>query len=167
MIITDKEFQVKGSNALAPQKNNTDANERALKNYRERRKKEKRMKLIKKHIQMKKQARVILAIVAVFILGFTVLYRYSEIYSLQNKLEMVQNDSNNISGENDDLKLELFKNESIDNVAEKATGDLHMVNPDKNHATYTNLQKKSITIDKDTEASKSKGILEIIESKFF
>ncbi|KHD38275.1 hypothetical protein NL50_01865 [Clostridium acetobutylicum] len=167
MIITDKRFQIKGNNALAPEENNLGVEERVLESYRRRRKKEKELKRMKKHVQMKKQARIIFGIVAAFVLGFTVLYRYSEIYSLQNKLEAVQNQSSNIENENDDLKLRIFRTEGIDNVSKKATGDLHMVNPDKNHAAYTDLKKKSITIDKDTEDSNSKGILEVIESKLF
>lgn len=163
MIIMDKEFEIKGNTVLVPERSK-DEYIKERENYK-RRKKE--MELHRKNIKMKKQIRVILGIAAIFIFGFVILLRYSEIYSLQNRLASVQNESNVIQDQNDDLKLQIFKSENIDDLTQKAVGDLHMVQPDKNSAVRVNLHKNSVNYNGNTKDTNKKGFLDFIKSKLF
>lgn len=163
MIIMDKEFEIKGNTVLVPERSK-DEYIKERENYKRRKK---GMELHRKNIKMKKQIRVILGITAIFIFGFAILLRYSEIYSLQNRLASVQNESNVIQDQNDDLKLQIFKSENIDDLTQKAVGDLHMVQPDKNSAVRVNLHKNSVNYNGNTKDTNKKGVLDFIKSKLF
>lgn len=163
MIIMDKEFEIKGNTVLVPER----SEEEYIKERENYKRRKREMELHRKNIKMKKQVRIILGIAAIFIFGFVILIRYSEIYSLQNKLASIQNESNVIQDQNDDLRLQIFKSENIDDLTQKATGDLHMIQPDKNNAVHVDLHKNSVNYSGNTKDTSKKGVLDFIESKLF
>lgn len=166
MIITNKKFSVEGSTALSPQKkeigNTEDDKYKKIKESR------KNVLRRKKQIRLKRQARIIASIFITFILGFTIIYRYSAIYTLQRELANVQDKSNVLKNQNDDLNRKLMTYSNIDEIQSKATEKLHMIQPDNTKAVFVNLNKSSVKVEKnDGESNQGKSIVEVIESKLF
>lgn len=166
MIITNKKFSVEGSTALSPQKkeigNADDDKYKKIKESRE------NILRRKKQIKLKRQARILGLIFITFILGFTIIYRYSKIYTLQKQLADIQDKSNSLKNQNDDLNKKLMIYSNIDEIQSKATEKLHMIQPDNTKVVYSNLSKNSIKVkENNNESSQGKGIVELIESKIF
>lgn len=166
MIIANKNFSVEGSAALNPQRRELGNTEDEK--YKKIKESQKNVLRRKKQIQLKRQARIIGLIFITFILGFTIIYRYSKIYTLQRELADVQDKSNNLKSQNDDLSKRLMMYSNIDEIQSKATEKLHMIQPDNTKAVYVDLNKNSVKVQKNyDESNQGKSILEVIESKLF
>lgn len=166
MIITNKKFSVEGSAALNPQKReigNTDDEK-----YRKIKESQKEILRRKKQVRLKRQAAIIAFIFITFILGFTIIYRYSKIYTLQRELANIQDKSSVLKNQNDDLNKKLMMYSNIDEIQSKATDKLHMIQPDNTKAVFVNLNKNSVKVKKSyDENNQGKSIVEVIESKLF
>lgn len=163
MVTANKNYSVNGNAALLPKRRPFEEDEK-LKELK--RAKEQYIRN-KKNAQNKQKARVMLSIVAAFVIGVVLIYRYSEIYTMQKNLITVQAHIDTLNKNNDDLHYQLAKFNNINYIQQKAS-DLHMVQPDKNTITTVNLNKKSIvTAASNDNSKKSLSIIDIIMSKIF
>ncbi|MFL0251604.1 septum formation initiator family protein [Clostridium neuense] len=166
MIITSKKFSVEGSTALSPQKKEVIITEDDK--YKKIKESQKDILRRKKQIQLKRQARIIAFIFITFIIGFTVIYRYSKIYTLQREFANVQDKASVLKSQNDDLNKRLMMYSNIDEIQSKATEELHMIEPDNTKAVFVDLNKNSVKLQKNYgESNQGKSIVEVIESKLF
>lgn len=100
-----------------------------------------------------------------FILAFTILFRYSAIYSMQKEVIEVNNEIYNLSEENEALKVQLIKYSNISYIEEIATKELKMVNPIAGNAIYCNL--KSIELPQEEKNTENRTITLLKKIKGF
>lgn len=166
MIVADKKFSVSGNTALVPERKTYENSEEEK--YKKIRESQREALRRKKHLKLKSQARIIMSIVIIFIMGITIIYRYSEIYTMQGKLLNLQNEERNITSQNENLKYKLSSYDDIKEIQKNATEKLHMIQPNDSNVVHVNLSKNSITVKKDGNTNnKSKNIFEVIMSKLF
>ena len=122
------------------------------------REKEKKQIIKKKNKKAKKQAVFIRNIFIAFIIGLTLIGRYSAIYNMQQQLNSIKSNINEMNKENDNLKVELVKYNNLHYIEDVATNKLHMITPNRNDAIYANISKNTIissTATTNTDANKS------------
>lgn len=131
----DNKNLINGSTALAPKVKPYEPN----KNYEYERlreaNKEKKKKLAQ--ARAKAKAQVIGVIILLLVTGTAMIGRYAAVYNLQKNLSKVKSEINNISMENENLKVELIKASNMQVVEDTAKTKLNMVTPDKSNVLYT------------------------------
>lgn len=163
VVATNKKYSVNGNAALLPKRRPFEEDEK----LKELKKAKEQYIRNKKMAQNKLKARVMLSIVAAFVVGVVMIYRYSSIYSMQKDLITAQTQIDTLNKNNDDLHYQLAKYNNVNYIQQKAS-DLHMVQPDKNSITTVNLNKKNITKTISVDNSKKNlSIIDIIKSKIF
>lgn len=135
MIITDKESYVKGSTALAPE---IQPNEKKKKDN----KREKQLLVKEKNKSAKNKLKIIRNISLTFLIGVTLIGRYSKIYNLQKQLNTINGDITMLNKDNENLKVELVKFSNIQYVEDIATKKLGMVRPTKDSIIYCDMNKE-------------------------
>ncbi|UZW16097.1 hypothetical protein OSC52_09855 [Clostridium pasteurianum] len=160
LILKEKSYINNGSSALQPErKHYGEEDKRLIQEENKRRKKLKQSKL-------KYQAKIMIGIALTFIVGFTIIYRYSVIYNMEKELSAATAKTNNAIKQNENLKLELMEYNQIQNIKERAS-HMNMVQPDKNKAVEVDYDRQTLKTDKSVENEKDKSILEILKSKIF
>ena len=147
VIVANEDIMIRGNTVLAP-------SQVPYVN----REKEKNQIIKKKNRKIKKQAIFIRNIFIAFIIGLTLIGRYSTIYNMQQQLNSTKSNINEMNKENDNLKVELVKYNNLHYIEEVATNKLHMITPNRNDAIYANISKNTIvstTASTNTEANKS------------
>lgn len=120
----------------------------------------------KQNRKIKKQAIFIRNIFIVFLIGLTLIGRYSAIYNMQQKLNSIKSNINEMNKENDNLKVELVKYNNLHYIEDIATNKLHMVTPNRNDAIYANISKETI-IPTATNTDSNKGFISKVVKKIF
>lgn len=150
MIVMNEENMINGNTVLQPEYKpyeKTDGNIHKKKN-------------ISRQKKVKKKLKVLLNICVFFIIGLTLIYRYSVIYNMQTELNSVESNISDINRQNENLTVELVKYNNLEYIEKNAESKLNMVVPDKGNAVYTNLNKPIIKNQVDTDKIKTqKGIL--------
>lgn len=149
-----KSNYINGNTVLAPQYDPSIDEE-----YLELKKKRKEKLKIKNKKNMKMKLAIIRNIVLVFIIGITLIGRYSSIYNMQQQLNKTQNEITDLNRQNDSLKVELVKENDVQQIQDTAVTKLNMVQPDKNAVTYTNLSKDNFNTDAKVTADKNNNII--------
>ncbi len=151
-------------NAVIVPKREREFDDEKLKKIKKERQEELRRKLNERN---KARAKLILFIFACFIIGFSLLYRYCEIYTLQNNLVAAQLKENNIKRSNQDLQYSLAQNNNIGTLEQKAAA-LNMTLPDSNSVVYVNLNKKTVVAPSvnNTDSSKKVSFIDFIKNIF-
>jgi cell division protein FtsL len=154
VIISEKENYFNGNTVLVPEYIPT--------NPKKREELEKLEKARKQNVEKKRNKRieykfnVIRNIGIIFIIGITLIYRYSVIYNMQKNINMINDEISTVNKQNEDLRIQLIKVSSIQEVEKVATEKLHMISPDKNHVIYSDLSKNNFI----GEATKNTNIVE-------
>jgi cell division protein FtsL len=102
-----------------------------------------------------------------FALAFTILFRYSTIYTTQKELIEVNNNIYKLSEENEALKVQLFKYNNISYIEEVATKELKMINPIAGNAVYCNLKSIELPLEEKKAESTSIALFKKIKSFLF
>lgn len=102
-----------------------------------------------------------------FVIAFTILFRYSSIYSTQKELIQVSNEISNLAEENEGLKVQLLKYNNISYIEEVATKQLKMVTPVAGSATYCNLNSIELPHEEKNTESASSKFLDKLKSFLF
>lgn len=139
MAILNNNYGVNGNTVLVPNRRKEYDEEQARKLRKSKEEHIRRKALAKNKIK----AKIMLAIVIGFFIGVSMIYRYSAIYTLGNKLQAAQLDAQNMQKNNENLELQLAKFNNLQNLQQKANA-LQMVQPDKNSAVYVDLNKQSV-----------------------
>lgn len=149
MIMTDKQKYIEGNTVFVPQKYTNDDDE-----YKKLRKeKSDRVRRLKQN-RVKGKAKMLKFILILFVFGSIIIYRYSKIYNMENNLVAIKNNIKVVQGENDNLKIDIMKTNSIEKVQDIAINKLHMVKPDSKAVKYIDLSNKHIADNKNV---KNKG----------
>lgn len=149
MIVMNEDKIINGNNAMQPE-------------YTEEKQMIKRRKPKKNKINNK--LKVIRNIGLVFIIGLTLIARYSIIYNMQMGLNSSQNRIENLNRDNENLMVELVKYNNLQYIEDTAVNKLHMVQPEKSSVVYVDLNKSIIkkeTSDKDNK--KFNSILDMLK----
>ena len=151
MVVTEKKYINNGNNALNPKRKpfREENNEFGRKDNEELRK--------SKQIKLRKQAMVMACIGLVFILGFSVVYRYSVIYTMQIKLQAANTNVDNIGKDNENLRLQLVQYNRLGDLQDKAS-KLNMVAPQKNNAVSLNYDKQTLKLKSSGDVQDKKNI---------
>lgn len=159
----NKSNYVNGNTVLAPQYQPDWDNE-----YKKLKEAKKRNKAIHREKNIKKKASVLLNIVGMFIFGTLLVWRYSMIYGMQQNLNQIKSNIQEVSRDNESLKIELIKFNSMGYIEDYAENTLKMVKPAKDTAVSINLDKQNFTIDvKENEKSVKKNLWAKILSIIF
>lgn len=153
-MIMNKHNYVNGNTVFAPQYEPDFDDE-----YKKLKEAKKRNRAIHREKSISNKASVLLNIVCIFIFGILLVWRYSMIYSMQQNLNKVKSDIQEVSRNNEGLKVELVKFSSMGYVEEYAENQLKMVKPDKSTETSINLDKQNFTINvKESEKDVKKNL---------
>lgn len=158
MIVTNNKSNINGNNALAPQQvpsRQADHNkQRDLE------------KLKKEHIRINKQksvnkkAKILRNIVLCFIIGITLIYRYSVIYNMEKDILDVKSKISAVNAENENLKIGLLKYNNIKEIENSAVKGLSMIPKSGANIVYINLEKNNFKDFSKAEVKKNEGIVE-------
>ncbi|KAA8668112.1 hypothetical protein F3O63_14875 [Clostridium sp. HV4-5-A1G] len=150
MIVMNEENIINGNAALQPE----------YKPYRKHSNKIHKKKDVNRQAKVKKKLKVILNICVFFVVGLTLIYRYSIIYNMQTELNSVESNISDINRQNENLTVELVKYNNLKYIEENAMNKLKMVVPNKQNAVYINLDKPIIKAQKDVNGIETqKGML--------
>lgn len=150
MILMNKDSMVNGNTVLQPE----------YKPYKETEEKKLKTNAPNKALKVKKKLKVIRNICVVFVVGVILVYRYCAIYNAQTELNSIENNISKINKQNENLTVELVKYNNLEYIEDSAVNKLQMKIPDKGNAVYTNLDKKVIKVEENSdEPEMHKGIL--------
>lgn len=121
-----------------------------------------------KQKRLKGKIKIIRNIALTFIVGVILVGRYCIIYNIQQQLNSVSNNINELSKNNENLKVDLVKYNNIQYIEDSATNKLHMVPPDKGAAVHKDLDKEVIkTGDKKSEKQMPENLWDKITKVLF
>lgn len=163
MIITEKkayESYISGNTVLAPEPE-VSQNE----GHKEKHSK----KGIKKNKKISNEKlKTIRNIGIAFVIGVTLIGRYSMIYGMQRELNAMDVQINTINKDNENLRVELVKFNNLQYIEDVATKKLNMVSPTKSNIMYCNLKNEMVKApEKQLETQKDEGLMKKIFSKLF
>jgi Cell division protein len=102
--------------------------------------------------------RLVLSMMAVFIVGFIVVYRFALITQMSYNINKSESVYNQIRNENSLLRMQVEKNTDLTRIKELAETKLGMQKPDKSQIVYIRVPKNDYTVvlnsGEDTEAAK-------------
>ncbi|PRR86588.1 Cell division protein FtsL [Clostridium luticellarii] len=152
MIVMDEGNMVNGNTVLQPE----------YKPYKKHGSDIRKKKNINRQAKVKKKLKVLLSICVFFIIGLTLIYRYSVIYNMQTELNSLESNISSINKQNENLTVELVKYDNLEYIEKNAANSrMGMIVPDKGNAVYVNLNRPIIKAQSDLdEAKKQKGILD-------
>ena len=164
MIVANKENLVRGNTVLAPQYQPKEDN-----SYKKLKESSNKAKLNSKNKKLKNKLGTLRNIAIVFVVGVTLVGRYSVIYNMQYNLDELDSKISSLNKENDNLKVELVKYQNLQLIEEAAINKLGMVKPETKNAIYCDMNKqlfKDIK-NKTNNEDKKENIFKKIASKLF
>jgi cell division protein FtsL len=122
-------------------------------------------------IKLKKNAqkrKVMVSIVTVFGVGISLIWGEAQVYSSQRELTKIKKEIVDIGRQNDDLKIQLLKVSSLENIKQNAENKLHMMIPDRKNVIYADLSKDNFSREpKDGSENKTKDLWMMIKNLLF
>lgn len=163
MIITEKkayESYINGNTVLAPEPEISQNGGHKEKNSKKGIKKDKKVPSGK--------LKSLRNIGVTFIIGVTLIGRYSMIYGMQRELNAIGLEINTINKENENLRVELVKFNNLQYIEDVATKKLNMVSPTKSNIMYCNLKNEMVKAsEKQLDVQKDEGLIKNFFSKLF
>jgi cell division protein FtsL len=161
MLLENETNLINGSTVLAPQrtalpKEKVRINEEVKKRQRQQQQKERVYKALK----------FAGCLGAAFTVSFTIIFRYSTIYSNQKDLSKVQSEIYNLSQNNESLKVGLLKFNNISYIEEIATKELKMVKPIAGNAVHCDLKSVETALDKNIGSTSMEWLKKIKDFLF-
>ncbi|MCB2288903.1 hypothetical protein LGK97_03880 [Clostridium sp. CS001] len=161
MIIEKNKFKVLGNTVLAPDETFKKQKHEDLEKSLEQIKHKKRLK------NMKKKKHTLINILLGFVVGVTIIARYSMIYNYQNATFKAKAEIEVLNKENEAYKIQLIKFKNISYIEEIATEKLHMVKPRISDIQYYNLSKNNLETKEASEVKISNTIISKIKNIIF
>lgn len=158
MIIGNEELYVRGNTVLKPEK---------VKIENEKSKKYEKFNEQRKQLKLKEEKRnkvkMISYIFMFFIVGFTVIYRYSLIYGVQKEYVETRQSVALLQKENENLRVNLIKLEDNEEINNKIAS-MKMVNANKAACASVDLDKAVFNEKKENKTEG--GVLSYIKQLF-
>ena len=161
VIIEKNKFQIHGNTVLAP-----DESFRKQK-YEDLEKSRKQINDGKNQRDIKKKKSVLINILLVFVIGVTIIARYSIIYNIQEATSKARDEISALNKENDAYKVQLIRFRNISYIEKTATEKLHMVKPRISDIQYCNLSKENLITKEPVEMKISNNIINKIKGIVF
>jgi cell division protein FtsB len=161
VIIEKNKFETLGNTVLAPDEAFRKRNYEDLEKSREQIKHSKRLK------NMRKKKNTLISISLGFVVGLTIVARYSMIYNYQNATFKAKAEIEVLNKENEAYKVQLIKFKNISYIEEIATEKLHMVKPRISDIEYCNLSKNNLETKEVSEVKISNTIISKIKNIIF
>lgn len=140
MVVESERFSTKGSAALKQERRFL-GNE-AIEKQRELERKIKEHKNRKNQILKASRGRVISYIILTFLFTFSLMFRYSYIYSIQSEFTKTQENAAANQRTNENLKIQLLKLNNEKEIHEKAAA-LGMIQPVRSSAVFVDFSKEN------------------------
>lgn len=160
MLLENGSNSINGNTVLAPQKT-------ALPKEKVKVEKKRKKKSIEQQERVVRALKFAGCLGATLAVSFTILFRYSSIYSNQKEIININNEISKISQENEALKVQLLKFNNISYIEEVATKELKMVRPIAGNAVYCNLKSVELPHEEKTLENSSKVWLKKIKDFLF
>jgi cell division protein FtsL len=111
--------------------------------------------------------RLVLSMLAVFIAGFIVVYRFALITEMSYNINKSETMYNQLRNENALIRMQVEKNTDLNRIKELAETRLGMQKPDKSQIVYIRVPKNDYTVlmnsDKESEVVKGGLLTGIID----
>lgn len=118
--------------------------------------------------RIKKKLKVMRNIFVAFIIGLTLILRYSVLYSTQQDINKSKIMVSSINSDNENLRLKLLKNSNMKTIEENAVNNVKMIYPDKNKVIYEDINKNNFkTATSSNKTSVSLNIINKIKKLLF
>lgn len=118
--------------------------------------------------RVKKKLKVMRNILVAFLLGLTLIMRYSVLYSTQQEINKSKVMASSLNSDNENLRLILLKNSNMKTVEEYAVNNFKMIYPDKSKVVYENINKNNFkTATNSNKISVSINIINKIKKLLF
>lgn len=164
MIVTNKRNSVSGNNALAPDSSpSRDTRERK---YKELEASKREHKKINKQKLVNKKAKVLKNVLLAFIVGITLVYRYSLIYDMEKNITEIKKEIAVVNADNENLRIELLKFNNIEEIEKISVQQLNMIPKSKTNVVYIDLEKNNFE-KAEENMKKNGGFIEKIKKILF
>lgn len=161
VIIEKNKFEILGNTVLAPDEAFRKRKHEDLEKSLEQIKHSKRLK------NMRKKKSTLISILLGFVVGVTIIARYSMIYNYQNTTFKAKAEIDVLNKENEAYKVQLIKFKNISYIEEIATEKLYMVKPRISDIQYYNLSKNNLETKEASEVKISNTIISKIKNIIF
>ena len=161
MIIEKNKFEIHGNTVLAPDESFK------KQRYEDLEKSRKQINDGKNQRDIKKKKSVLVNILLGFVIGVTIIARYSIIYNIQDTTSKTRDEIAALNKENDAYKVQLIKFRNISYIEKTATEKLHMVKPRISDIQYCNLSKDNLNTKEQVEMKISNNIINKIKDIVF
>lgn len=166
VIVSNKKNSINGNNALAP--DYTPSRHEDTQRYKELHKSKNEYNKKRKRKQILYKTKVLRNILITFIIGITLVYRYSALYNMEKNISEVKHEINKINAENENIRIKLLKYTNIQSIERKAKYELEMIYPSKVNTIYIDLKKNNFNeIIEEQKEKKNSTIVEKIKSILF
>lgn len=164
MIVTNKKNPVSGNNALAP--NSLPSRDTREKKYKELETSKREHKKINKQKVVKKKAKVLKNVLLAFIVGVTVVYRYSLIYDMERSIIDIKKEISVVNADNENLRIGLLEFNNIEEIEKISVQQLNMIPKSKTNVMYIDLEKNNFK-KAEENIEKNNGFIEKIKKILF
>ncbi len=96
--------------------------------------------------------KLVLSILAVFVAGLTVVYRFAAITELSYQINQSEKTYNELRNENSILKVQVETLTDLTDIREKAETRLGMQKPDKSQVVYIQVPRSDYTVVMNTQS---------------
>ncbi len=96
------------------------------------------------------------SVILLFIIGFSVIYRYVLVLDLNNKVSALQKQYERIEDENSQIKIDIEKKTDLDEVKRIAQDELGMKSPTSNQIVYVKVDGRDRTLLSDAYSGQIK-----------
>jgi cell division protein FtsL len=157
---------ISGSTAYAPERHK-ESPLRKEEYEKLRKKKIERINRVKQKKNAQKRS-VMVSIITVFGVGLSLIWGEAQVYRTQRELSKIKKEIVEVNRQNDDLKIQLLKVSSLENIKQNAESKLQMVSPARKNVIYADLSKNNfIKEPMDGSESKTKDLWWRIKNLLF
>lgn len=146
-MVMNKDNLIRGNTVLAPQYEPFEKEYEKLSKYK------KETNAINRQKRVQSKAKTIAFIILLFAVGFSVIYRYSVLYSAEKKLDAINSQVSALKMDNEDLNVKLLKFSNIKQLEDTAAKN-NMVNPSKSSIIYCDLTKDNFSKASENSSEK-------------
>ncbi len=166
-MVEDKKMQyIKGSTALAPERQQNGPSRKE--DYEILRKSKIQRENRLKHQKNIQKSKVIKAISIVFVAGIALMFNEGRLYEKQQKVTEIYSEINDISKQNEDMRIQLIKLNSLPNIKNTAENTLNMVMPKREDVIYADFSINNFAeVPQDDKESKAEDFFEKIKNLLF
>jgi cell division protein FtsL len=166
-LVEDKKMRyIKGSTALAPEKQQSGPVRKEDYEVLKKSKIERENRL--KHKKNLNKRKVIKAISFVFAAGIALMFNEGRLYEKQQKVSQINREITDISKQNEDIRIQLVKLNSLSSIKNTADNTLNMVMPKREEVIYVDFSRSNFAeVPQDDKESLAEDFFAKIKNLLF